>query len=342
MDDATKGTLADLNAVEPTGQLALVTGGLGFLGRHLVTALIARGMRVAVLDRGPAQLDPRWPVDRVVPIECDLTRYHRPIDLGGLIGRNAPAFAFPHQIWHLASHASPQAYKLRAIETLQLGTQTTNLLCELALVTGAKLLFTSSSEVYGDATEVPTSEGYRGNVACYGPRAMYDESKRAGEAICQAWHQQHGVDARIVRIFNTYGPGQDLHDGRLVPSLMKAALTNEPFYVHGTGGQTRSLCYVADTIAGMLMVMDHEYPPGAPREPVNIGGGAELSVLDLVQEVVSVTGRSIRLITAPPQDEHDPGRRCPDTSRARAMGWTPWVPLREGLAMTWDSLTHGS
>lgn len=307
---------------------AVVTGSAGFLGCNVVQRLVNEGAQVIALDSREA---PRWQHDHPL-IECvqtDLTA-REPIDEPTI--DELVRLVRPDEIWHLASHASPIRYKRRAIETLRLGGEVTDRLLRWAHYRNARLLFASSSEVYGDppATEHPQREEYRGNVSTVGPRSMYDESKRYGEALCAA-HRAAGADARIARIFNTYGPCMDFADGRLVPSLLTAALAGRPFQVHGTGDQTRTLCYVDDLLDGLWTLMR---APSAP-EPVNVGGVEELTIMEIVLEAQEALGRHIQVEKAPAQDEHDPIRRRPDLTRIKALGWEgPRVSLQDGLQRT--------
>lgn len=302
----------------------LVTGGGGFLGRALVARLQARGAQVAVVD------DLSTPGAAAPPG----VRFLR-ANLADAGGRAAmTAWVRPEsvaRVWHLASPASPRLYKARQVETLRLGGEALDVLLQVALEHDARLLFASSSEVYGDPVDDRQSESDPTRVHPTGPRGMYDLAKAYGEALCASYAREHGVDARIVRPFNTYGPGQIAADGRLVPSLVYAALTGTPFLVHGDGLQTRTLGYVDDTVEGFMIVMDADQ--ALAGHPVNVGGETTISVLDLAQLVQRLVGR-FPLLHGPPQDEHDPRRRRPDLLRIRSLGWSPTVGLAEGIGRT--------
>jgi dTDP-glucose 4,6-dehydratase len=323
----------------------VVTGGLGFLGRHLVDRLVADGRRVVVVDVAP------WPEavrgdlwgregfgvdDRGVrhlrhDLACDdlsalLTKLAVITDAGNL-----------RAIWHLASNASPRAYKANQLNTLRLGTKVTDDLCQLAYWCSSRwdanprLLFASTSEVYGDPEMHPQPETYRGNVDPVGPRSMYDESKRAGEAFVMAWHRERGLDTRIVRIFNSYGPGMSPDDGRVVSSFIRDSLLERPHQIHGSGRQTRSFCYVDDTVSGLLAVMEH-----GDHQPYNIGNPSEIPIQALSALIRGLVGDADAPLPdrAPAQDEQDPRRRCPDISRISALGWEARTSLSEGIQAT--------
>lgn len=311
--------------------IAIVTGAAGFLGRHVTARLLAEGGEVLAID------DESTPGASLAALRrahgttallhahrCDLTRADA---LDGLWGRFPVA-----EIWHLASPASPPLYKARQRDTLRLGGAVLDRLLAHAERNDARLLFASSSEVYGqpDPAEHPQREAYVGAVSCVGPRSMYDEAKRYGEALCVAWHHEAGVDVRLPRIFNTYGPGMARADGRLVTALLGAAVTGEPFWVHGGGGQTRSLSYVDDTVDGLFRVMRADLS----AVPVNVGNDIELSVRDLVRVVEEVLDVRVDVRESPRQDAHDPMQRRPDLSRLRSLGWEPRVRLSDGLCRT--------
>lgn len=314
----------------------LVTGGCGFLGRALVRRLVAGGSQVLVLDDlsspGAREMVPEWVShDRVSFAWVDLAKpWWDPRDT---MIRWEPEVLVRmlSGIWHLASPASPTLYKARQVDTLRMGGAVLDQLLDLA-GTRCPVMFASSSEVYGQVPDeqVPTPETYRGNVSTTGPRSMYDEAKRYGEALCAAYHAERGTDVRIVRIHNTYGPGMDPADGRVVPVLLDAGIRGSVFDLHGNGSQTRTFCYVDDTIDGLLAV----YERGRPADPVNIGGTEEVTVVDLVATAARVLGTSVSVRVAPPQDAHDPKRRCPDLTKARTLGWAPKVGLEEGLRRT--------
>jgi dTDP-glucose 4,6-dehydratase len=299
---------------------ALVSGGAGFIGRRLVEALLDRGWSVVVLDN-------------LVTSRRDL--------LAPLVGR--PGFEFVEHdviravtvegevthVLHLASPASPVDFPAMPVEILDAGTRGTHNLLALALAKGARFLLASTSEVYGDPLVHPQPESYWGNVNPIGPRGCYDEAKRCAEAFAMAYRRVHKLDTRIVRIFNTYGPGMRLDDGRIVPNFMGQALRGEPLTVYGDGSQTRSFTFVDDLVAGMLAVLDK-----GDELPFNIGNPVETTVLEFARRIIELTGSSSDIVYLPlPAD--DPRRRCPDIGRARSLlGWEPTVGLEEGLART--------
>ena len=233
-------------------------------------------------------------------------------------------------VLHLASPASPIDFPAIPIQIVKVGTLGTHNMLGLALAKGARFLLASTSEVYGDPLVHPQPESYWGNVNPIGPRGCYDESKRAAEAFTMAYHRAHGLDTRIVRIFNTYGPGMRLDDGRVVPNFVGQALRGEPLTVYGDGSQTRSFTYLDDLVAGMLAVLDK----GDDHLPFNIGNPVETSVLEFARRIIELTGSKSEIVFRPlPQD--DPKQRCPDISRARELlGWEPTVQLEDGLART--------
>ena len=317
---------------------AIVTGAGGFLGRHVVARLRAEGQRVIAIDdlstpgsEARVLHGVRW---RIADLTTDGAN-------SANINELSPA-GIPDEpiteIWHLASPASPPLYKARQRDTLRLGGAVLDLLLATAERHGARLLFASSSEVYGDPAGhglclTHQGEEYRGNVSCTGPRSSYDEAKRYGEAMCCAWTREAGVDTRIARIFNTYGPGMARADGRVVSALIGAALSGEVFPLHAGGAQTRSFSYVSDTVDGLFHVMRD----GRPATPVNVGSPHEMTIGALVEFVGEVLGVEIRTQVTPAQDEHDPSRRCPDLRRLRALGWTgPKVRLEDGIRATAD------
>jgi dTDP-glucose 4,6-dehydratase len=305
--------------------VTLVTGGAGFLGQHVVAALAARGEVVAVVD------DLSTPGARVPPgashwLSADLTadpgRVINWLDTVGKVDR----------VWHMASPASPPLYKRRKVETLELGGRVTGWLLDVARGHDARFLFISSSEVYGDPETSRQQEDQPSRIHPTGPRSCYDAAKVYGEALCAAYSAEHGVDTRIARVFNTYGPRQDHRDGRLVPALVYAGLTGTPFLVHGDGLQTRTLGFVDDTVAGLMLLMDGPRVDLCAR-PVNVGGESEVSVIDLVRLVQDVVG-PFPLVFGSRQDEHDPRRRRPNLIRLRSLGWSPSTALVEGIRLT--------
>ncbi len=305
------------NREQPT---SVVTGGAGFLGSHLVDLLLARAHRVVAIDNfvtGAVQnIDHLAGNPNFKFIQQDVTE-----------------FIFLHQtvdyVWHFASPASPIDYLELPIQTLKVGSLGTHKALGLAKQKGARFLLASTSEIYGDPLVHPQTEDYWGNVNPIGPRGCYDESKRFAEALTMAYHREHGIDTRIVRIFNTYGPRMRLNDGRVVPAFISQALRNKPLSVFGDGSQTRSFCYCSDLIEGIYRLMLSHH-----AEPVNLGNPHELSVLEFAREIIRVTGSRSRIAFQPlPQD--DPKQRRPDITRANNwLRWSPQVPLVDGLKQT--------
>jgi dTDP-glucose 4,6-dehydratase len=300
----------------------LVTGGAGFLGSHLCDRLLAEGHEVIAMDnlltgnlRNIAHLS-REPRFRFV--NHNVTQF---------IAVEGPLDA----VLHFASPASPIDYLLLPIQTLKVGALGTHNALGLAMAKKARLLLASTSEVYGDPLVHPQPETYWGNVNPIGPRGVYDEAKRFAEAITMAYRRSHGVDTRIVRIFNTYGERMRPRDGRVVPALIGQALAGEPMTVFGDGSQTRSFCYVSDLIEGIYRLLLSDEP-----DPVNIGNPSELSVLEFARTIKRLTGTSSEIAFKPlPVD--DPKIRQPDITRARKiLGWEPKVKLEEGLSRTID------
>jgi dTDP-glucose 4,6-dehydratase len=299
-----------------------VTGAAGFLGSHLCDRLLAEGHEVLGLDnlatgntRNLAHLAEE---KRFRFIRHDVTHF---IFLDGPIDA----------VLHFASPASPIDYLELPIQTLKVGSLGTHNALGLALAKRARFLLASTSEVYGDPLVHPQPETYWGNVNPIGPRGVYDEAKRFSEAMTMAYHRSHGVDTRIVRIFNTYGERMRPRDGRVVPALINQAIAGEPMTVFGDGSQTRSFCYVADLIDGIYRLL-----LSSETSPVNIGNPAELSVLDFARTIQDLTGTKSEIVFKPlPVD--DPRVRQPDITRARQLlGWEPRVELREGLRRTID------
>jgi dTDP-glucose 4,6-dehydratase len=299
---------------------SVVTGAAGFLGSHLVDLLLARGHRVIGIDNFVT-----GSVDNIS-------------HLGGnpdfkFIEQDVTEFIFLHDsvdyVWHFASPASPIDYLELPIQTLKVGSLGTHKALGLAKIKGARFLLASTSEIYGDPLVHPQTEDYWGNVNTIGPRGCYDEAKRFAEAMTMAYHKEHGVETRIVRIFNTYGPRMRLNDGRVVPAFISQALKNRPITVFGRGRQTRSFCYVSDLIEGIYRLMMSSY-----EQPVNIGNPTEMTVLEFAREIIRATGSRSRIVFRPlPQD--DPRQRRPDITRAKKLlRWAPQVSLAEGLAKT--------
>ena len=298
-----------------------MTGGAGFIGAHLCRALVGRGWQVVAVDDlstgragNVADLvgDPAFSL-----LERDVSR---PFDVEGRVDA----------VLHFASPASPPDYLARPIETLQVGSLGTQQTLELARRNGARYLLASTSEVYGDPLVHPQPETYWGNVNPVGPRSVYDEAKRFAEAMATAYRRTHGTDVKIVRIFNTYGPGLRPGDGRAVPNFIAQALRGEPLTIYGDGSQTRSFCYVDDEVRGLLGLLLSEWAGG----PVNIGNPEEHTIVELARTVVELTGSCSELVFQPlPAD--DPVRRCPDVTLAtRELGWKPEVTLTDGLRRT--------
>ena len=302
------------------GARVVLTGGAGFLGSHLGGALLALGAEVRCIDnlltgRRQNLVDlVRHPGFTLV--EHDVTRY---IEVPGRVDA----------VLHFASPASPADYLHLPIQTLKVGALGTHNALGLAKDKGATFMLASTSEVYGDPQVHPQPESYWGHVNPIGPRGVYDEAKRFAEAMTVAYHRTHGIDVRIARIFNTYGPRMRMDDGRAVPTFIAQALDGRPLTVHGDGSQTRSLCYVDDLVAGLtaLLVSGH-------TEPVNLGSPAEITVRELAEAVIEATG-SRSSITYAPRPEDDPEVRRPDISLARELlGWEPTTGLADGLGRT--------
>jgi dTDP-glucose 4,6-dehydratase len=298
----------------------LVTGGAGFLGSHLCDRLLQEGHQVVAMDNlitgNTANISHLAGHPKFKYINHDVTEY---------IYLDGPLDA----VLHFASPASPIDYLELPIQTLKVGALGTHKALGVARAKKARFLLASTSEVYGDPLVHPQPETYWGNVNPIGPRGVYDEAKRFGEALTMAYHRTHGVDTRIVRIFNTYGPRMRPMDGRVVPALIGQAIANEPMTVFGDGSQTRSFCYVEDLIDGIYRLL-----LSSETEPVNIGNPAEMSVLQFARVIQKLTGAKSEIVFKPlPVD--DPKVRQPDIARARRiLSWEPRVPLEEGLGKT--------
>jgi dTDP-glucose 4,6-dehydratase len=300
--------------------VSVVTGGAGFLGSHLVDLLLARGHKVVAIDNLVTGT-----VENIVHlaghpafrfIKQDVTEY---LFLAGAVD----------YVWHFASPASPVDYAELPIQTLKVGSLGTHKALGLARAKGARLLLASTSEVYGDPLIHPQTEEYWGNVNPIGPRGCYDEAKRFAEALTVAYQREHGMETRIVRIFNTYGPRMRMRDGRVVPAFIGQALRHQPLTLFGQGSQTRSFCYCSDLIEGIYRLM-----MGAQPGPMNIGNPHELTVLEFAREIIRATASRSRIVFQPlPKD--DPRQRRPDITLARQhLKWEPVVPLAEGLRRT--------
>jgi dTDP-glucose 4,6-dehydratase len=302
--------------------VSVVTGGAGFLGSHLTDRLLAEGHRVICLDNlitgNEANLTHLEGNSNFEFVRHDVTEY---IEVPGAVD----------YIFHFASPASPVDYLELPIQTLKVGALGTHKALGLARVKGARLLLASTSEVYGDPLVHPQREEYWGNVNPVGPRGVYDEAKRFAEAMTMAYRRYHGVDAKIVRIFNTYGPRMRPRDGRAIPAFVTQALTGEPITVFGDGMQTRSFCYVSDLIEGIYRLATSE-----ESGPVNIGNPNEMTVLDLARAIVEATGGASQIVFRDlPVD--DPKVRQPDIRLAREkLGWSPQISLAEGLPAVID------
>jgi dTDP-glucose 4,6-dehydratase len=308
----------------------LITGGAGFIGSHLCDYLLERGHDVIAMDNlstgSTDNIAHLAGHDRFHFIKHDVTNY---------IYVEGPLDA----VLHLASLPSPVDYLNFPIQTLKVGALGTHKALGLAKEKGARLLLASTSEVYGDPLVHPQPEDYWGNVNPVGPRGVYDESKRFAEALAMAYYRHHGVETRIVRIFNTYGPRMRLDDGRVVPNFIRQSLLSQPLTVYDDGTRTRSFCYVSDLVEGMvrLLMSDEVYP-------VNVGNPDEMTILEFAHEVLEVTGSHSDIIFVHPEDERtkdDPMVRRPDIAKARqVLGWEPVIPLREGLIETVEWFRH--
>ncbi|HVM13188.1 MAG TPA: UDP-glucuronic acid decarboxylase family protein [Egibacteraceae bacterium] len=303
-----------------SGTDVVVLGAAGFLGSHLCDRLVQLGARVTAIDNFITG-DPDNVAHLAGQSGFRLVQY----DVTDYLHTSGPV----DHILHFASPASPVDYLRWPIQTMKVGSLGTHKALGLARAKGARLLLASTSEVYGDPLVNPQPESYWGNVNPVGPRGVYDEAKRFSEALCLAYHRQHGVEVRIARIFNTFGPRMRVDDGRAVPAFFAAALRDQPLPVFGDGSQTRSLCYVDDEVEGLLrlLVSDH-------TGPMNIGNPRETTILELAEAVQDVVGRHPG-IDFQPAPEDDPRVRRPDTALAEdVLGWKAQVSLEEGLART--------
>jgi dTDP-glucose 4,6-dehydratase len=302
----------------------LITGGAGFIGSHLCDRYLAEGHEVIAMDNlrtgttdNIAHLAGN---EHFAFVNHDVTNY---IYVAGHLD----------MVLHLASLPSPVDYLNYPIQTLKVGALGTHNTLGLALAKGARYLLASTSEVYGDPLVHPQDEAYWGNVNPVGPRGVYDESKRFAEAITMAYHRYHGVETRIVRIFNTYGPRMRVDDGRVVPNFISQALRGVPLTVYDHGRRTRAFCYVSDLVDGIVRLMDSD-----AEGPMNIGNPSEITIVDFAKLVIEVTGSDSEITFVTPEDERtrdDPKQRCPDIARARELlGWSPEVGLQEGLERT--------
>lgn len=305
-----------------TEKRVLITGAAGFLGSHLCDRFIREGFRVVGMDN---------------LITGDLRNIEHLFKLKEFEFYHHDVSQFVHvagdvdYILHFASPASPIDYLKIPIQTLKVGSLGTHNLLGLAKAKGARMLIASTSEVYGDPNVHPQTEEYWGNVNPIGPRGVYDEAKRFQEAITMAYHRYHGLETRIVRIFNTYGPRMRLNDGRVLPAFIGQALRGEDLTIFGDGSQTRSFCYVDDLIEGIYRLLLSDY-----ADPVNIGNPNEITIKDFAEEIIRLTGTTQKVIYKPlPQD--DPMQRQPNIDKARSiLGWEPKVSRAEGLRITYE------
>ncbi|MHC2993133.1 NAD-dependent dehydratase [Pontibacter sp. HJ8] len=298
----------------------LVTGGAGFLGSHLCDRLIAEGYHVIAMDNlitgNLENIEHLFKLEQFEFYHHDVSKFvHVPGELDYIL--------------HFASPASPIDYLKIPIQTLKVGSLGTHNLLGLAMAKGARMLIASTSEVYGDPQVHPQQEDYWGNVNPVGPRGCYDEAKRFQEAMTMAYHMHHGLETRIVRIFNTYGPRMRLDDGRVLPAFLSQALRGEPLSIFGDGSQTRSFCYVDDLVEGIYRLLLSDY-----HMPVNIGNPSEITIKEFAEEICKLTGAELKIEYQPlPTD--DPQQRQPDISKAKEiLGWEPKVDRAEGLKRT--------
>lgn len=303
----------------PSGPTVLVTGAAGMIGSHLVDRLLEQDLTVIGLDNLSTgqigNLEDAMANDRFMFVEADVTDA-RSLNRLGRVDR----------IFHLASPASPADFETMPVAILRAGSIGTMNVAETAIEHGARLVVSSTSEVYGDPEIHPQHESYLGNVHTMGPRSCYDESKRFTEAVVATLVRHDGLDAGIARIFNTYGPRMRVNDGRVVPNFVMQALRGEPLTVQGDGSQTRSFCHVDDQVRGLLALMD-----SGELGPINIGNPDERSVLDLAKLIIELT-HSTSPIDYRPLPQDDPTQRCPDILLAELrLGWRPMIGLREGL-----------
>jgi dTDP-glucose 4,6-dehydratase len=302
----------------------VVTGGAGFLGSHLCEELLARGDQVVAMDNlvtgSVANIEHLFARPGFTFVEHDVSTF---VWVPGTVDA----------VLHFASPASPRDYLEMPIQTLKVGSLGTHNCLGLAKAKSARFLLASTSEVYGDPKVHPQTEDYWGHVNPVGPRGVYDEAKRFAEAMTMAYHRYHGLDVRIIRIFNTYGPRLRPNDGRVVSNFLFQAIQGKPLTIYGDGSQTRSFCYVDDEVRGILALLDND-----TVGPVNIGNPGEFTVGELAEIVLEVTGSESEIVHEPlPVD--DPTQRKPDITLAKErLGWEPQVPLREGLARTADWL----
>lgn len=300
----------------------VISGAGGFIGSHLCESLLNEGNEVVALDNlVTGSIDNVAHLRRQSGFEFIRHDVTRRLEVEGQVDC----------VMHLASLASPADYLARPVETLESGSTGTRNMLELALQKGARFLLTSTSECYGDPLEHPQKETYWGNVNPVGPRSCYDESKRYAEAMTMAYHRVHGLKTNIARIFNTYGPRMQLKDGRVVPAFIDQVLSGRPMTVYGDGTQTRSFCYVADLVRGLILLSRSD-----ERYPVNLGNPREMTILEFAETIRDVFGSAAE-IEFRPLPEDDPKRRQPDIAKARqVLGWEPQIRLEDGLRLTFD------
>lgn len=309
---------------------SIITGAAGFVASHVVDAMLSRGDRVFAIDNfvtgSAANLRGAESSSRFRLLEADAAKDQHAIE--DWLHEQADAYDI---ILHMASPASPQDYKNLPVETLAVNSYGTELCCRLAAQFDARLLYASTSEVYGDPIEHPQNEGYWGNVNPVGVRSCYDEGKRFGEALTMAYIRAHGINARIVRIFNTYGPRMRTGDGRVVPNFISQALAGRPLTIYGDGTQTRSFCFVDDLVRGILLAASSDEVRG---RAINLGNPHEITIEDFAAAVARIAGVEYTIALCEPAQD-DPAKRCPDISLARALlGWRPEIDLDEGLRRT--------
>ena len=310
---------------------AIVTGGAGFIGSHLCQRLVADGWSVTCVDNFASGSR-----RNIAPLQDhpNFTLIEQDVSAGPL-----PDALAADRYFHLASPASPNPHTPRSYMALPLETAMVNSVglqhvLELARRQGGRVLFASTSEIYGDPLQHPQREDYWGNVSSTGPRSCYDEAKRFGEALSMIYVRTYGVDVRLIRIFNTYGPNMDPEDGRMLPNFITQALESRPLTIYGDGRFTRSLCFVEDLLNGLLAVSEATRPDSAGR-PYNLGNPEEHTILEYAKMVLELIPSSASQITYLPPVPDDPSRRRPDITRARTeLRWEPRVPLREGLGHT--------
>ncbi len=309
---------------------AIVTGAAGFVASHVVDALLGRGDRVYAIDSfitgTSSNLEEASRHGGFSLLTADVAK-----DMEKILGWLHEQGTGFDMILHMASPASPRDYKRLPVETLAVNGYGTDFCCRVAALFSARLLYTSTSEVYGDPLEHPQRETYWGNVNPIGSRSCYDEGKRFGEAMIMAHIRDAGIDARIVRIFNTYGPRMRIGDGRVVPNFISQALANQPLTIYGDGSQTRSFCYVDDMVRGILLAASSDAARG---RVMNLGNPSEITIAAFANAVAEAAGVSYAIEACEPTED-DPARRCPDISLAQGLlGWNPKIDLEEGLRRT--------